>query len=307
MIMKKSILISLLLTVSLCLAACGSASDTASTSPDTSPEKETISATDTTSDEPEAPADDEPAPEIKYLLSRYVMDSVYYSGENKIEYDENGIETHEYGYAPDGTLISDTIVTKVADDGTVLEYETISYDADGNVISKYVNTKSADGLRSESNRYDENGELEVTVINEYDEFGNITRLINRDKDGNETVNDEYHIEYDDQNRVTMNSFGSEYIEDENYTGYSYFVLYEYDGNKEYNTGYSADYTVTATETETIFHYSGTAMPTSWTLIEREYDEHGNKVKETGYSKYSEDGDWELVSTTTYEYIPFEVK
>ena len=81
MIIKKSILISLLLTVSLCLAACGSASDTASTSPDISPEKETISATDTTSDEPEAPADDEPSPESKYLLSRYVMDSVYYSGE----------------------------------------------------------------------------------------------------------------------------------------------------------------------------------------------------------------------------------
>ncbi len=64
-------------------------------------------------------------------------------------------------------------VTKVSDDGEVLEGRYISYDAEGNVTDTCNQFFSEDGLSYVSDRYDASGELIVRLVNEYDDYGNV--------------------------------------------------------------------------------------------------------------------------------------
>ena len=102
----------------------------------------------------------------------------------------------------------------------------------------------------------------------------------------------------------LNSFGSEYIEDKNYTGYNYYTVYEYDGDRVFSTSYVPDCTITWADGVTTYNYSGNVHPEYFQYIDHEYDEYGNLLKESVYSRYSEDEEWQIEGVTTYEYAAF---
>ena len=304
--MKKKLLCSALLVACLTVSACGSASDTGNAAQNDSAESEEVSVDETESEETVEP-EEETVREVKYLLSRYTFESSYYTGAIDVEYDENGKEVRELSYDADGNLDGETTVNRVGDNGEVLDYEYVSYDRDGNVTGRTVRTFSEDCSSVEVLYYDQEGALDRRYVSEYDEHGNVISDYGYDSDGNEIQHTEYHREYDDEGRQVLQADESNYVESEKYTGYIYYIVSEYEDGKSYSTNYEADYIAHISSGNTVFEYLGTVSPTYWSYTEYEYDEFGNKIKETSYSKYAEDAEWELSATTVYEYIPFEVK
>lgn len=306
--MKKRLLLSVLSAMLLCLCACGSsAANDEVASPSTIPETETSTTVSADEVETESVPEGQAEPVIKYLPSRIITDSFTFYYDERIEYDEKGLTAHEFNYDRDENLVGESTVSRISDTGRFLDYESIGYDYEGNVNSKNIHTSSEDGSSSEWIAYDGNDVLQFKVVTEYDEYGNVSKSYNYDKDGNQTYYSENYIEYDDQNRRVFSADKSDYVESENYTGYSSYTTYEYKDGKTYSTNYYADSTTTSNDSGTTTTYSGTVTPSNWQYTEYEYDENGNKTAEHIYSKYSESDEWNLDTEVTYEYIAIEIQ
>ena len=216
-----------------------------------------------------------------------VKKETYYNSDNSF------CEWAEYKYDSQGNVIS----KKMHDENSVLYCEDIyAYDANGRLIKEIIRSEGAIGSWTEysyeNNRIvkeshcSDNGVVYAEYLFEYDAKGNMVREIYVDSDGSSRISSEY--EYDSKGNV---------IKEKGFFGDSYEYEYDSKGNRtksieflggELNKIKVWEYNDKGEITKYIWYNDDNTIE-QYIEYKKEYDSHGNLVKEL-YCSYDGETD-----------------